>query len=522
MEEVFMGIVAKLSTVRADKFRGQAEPRDTVSPGTAAQRLSAAQSGWPIAMLGVPFDNVTMSEAILRIEQMIASRQPHYLATPNVDFLVQAQTDVELRRILFQADLVLCDGTPLLWASRLLGNPLRERVAGSDLVPLLIRISAEKRYRLFFLGGTAETTARAVEQLQRRYPDLQIAGHYSPPYAELLQMDHAEIRRRILQAAPDVLFVCFGCPKQEKWIAMHYRSLQVPVVMGVGGTIDFLAGRLRRAPLWMRKSGLEWIFRLAQEPRRLFGRYMHDLGTFGFALVRQWCQLQLLKPRRHQSAPEPGAHVEAPWLQVAAPEWLDRQTLEEQHLRWEQALAKHPRALFDLSKVRFIDSTGVGFLIRAQKQARCAGRQLVFLAPSESVRHALHQLGLDSFFDFAADHESVDRLQPPPHRSDPAVLISRPGLTRTCLAWQGELTAENADAVWARTESYIRAQALWQRELQIDLSQLRFIDSTGAGLMVRAKRTALQLGVRLGFNGVNAHVRNVLQLCRLEAALLDN
>ena len=227
----------------------------------------------PLAILGVPFDNVTTEQVIQTIVEMVASRRPHYLVTANVDFLVQAQTDVELRRILFDADLVLCDGTPLLWASRLLGNPLAERVAGADIVPLLIRIAAERQYRIFLLGASPDSAQRAVANLRQQYEDLIIAGHYSPPFSTLLEMDHEKIKQRILAAQPDMLFVSFGCPKQEKWIAMHYRALGVPVAAGVGATIDFLAGHMKRAPVWMQRIGMEWVFRLAQKPRRLFGRY---------------------------------------------------------------------------------------------------------------------------------------------------------------------------------------------------------------------------------------------------------
>src|SRR6185437_3998241 len=129
----------------------------------------------PIAILGVPFDNVTTSETIDAIQRMVESRKPHYLVTANVDFLVQAQEDVELRRILFDAHLVLCDGTPLLWASQLLGNPLPERVAGADLVPLLLRVAAEKGYRIFFLGATEESCTQAVNRLRKLHPALIIA-----------------------------------------------------------------------------------------------------------------------------------------------------------------------------------------------------------------------------------------------------------------------------------------------------------------------------------------------------------
>src|SRR5262245_4369099 len=235
----------------------------------------------PIAILGVPFDNITTQEALRLIDGMILSRQPHYLVTANVDFLVQALDDVELRRILFDAHLVLCDGTPLVWVSRLLGNPLPERVAGADLMPLLLRVAAERKYRLFLLGASQESAWSAIKNLQTEFPNLIIAGSYSPPFRQLLEMDHDEITSRIRAAEPDILLVSFGCPKQEKWIAMHYRSLAVPVCVGVGATIDFLAGQYRRAPGWMRRGGLEWLFRLAQEPRRLLRRYLKDFWKFG-------------------------------------------------------------------------------------------------------------------------------------------------------------------------------------------------------------------------------------------------
>src|SRR5689334_18085205 len=167
---------------------------------------NAVPAGVPIPILGVPFDKVTMSEAIASVERMIASRQPHYLVTPNVDFVVQAQSDVELRRILFDADLVVCDGTPLAWVSRLFNHPLPERVAGADLVPHLIRIAAEKGYRLFLLGASPESAKTAAENLRRKYPGLAVS-FYSPPFKHLLEMNHPEITRRIREAQPDLLLV---------------------------------------------------------------------------------------------------------------------------------------------------------------------------------------------------------------------------------------------------------------------------------------------------------------------------
>src|SRR5712691_1983654 len=149
-----------------------------------------------IALLGVPFAPFTLSQTLAEIETMIASGRPHYVVTANVDFLVQARKDAELRRILVQADLCVCDGMPLVWASRWLGNPLPERVAGADLVPELLEIAAAKNYRLFFLGGKPEVAEKAVANLQRRFPQLMIAGQFSPPFGPLHEMPNEEIVRR--------------------------------------------------------------------------------------------------------------------------------------------------------------------------------------------------------------------------------------------------------------------------------------------------------------------------------------
>ena len=254
-------------------------------------------------ILGVTFDAVTFPEAVERIERMIIGQGPHYVVTANVDFLAQAHRDEELRCILNAADLVLCDGTPLVWASHLLGHPLPERVAGSDLAPRLIGLAAEKNYRLFILGAAPEAASAAVANIRAKYPHLQV-DHYSPPFQPLHQMDQDFIRKKIRRARPHLLFVAFGCPKAEKWMAMNLQALNVPVMIGVGGTVDFLADRLKRAPLWMQRAGLEWIFRMVQEPLRLFPRYAFDMWFFSRALAGELWSLpwRLLKRSRRPGA----------------------------------------------------------------------------------------------------------------------------------------------------------------------------------------------------------------------------
>src|SRR4051812_20598038 len=274
----------------------------------------------PIALLGVPFPPLTLTQTLRRIEQMIASGRPHYIATANVDFLVQARSDIELHRVLFEADLVICDGQPLVWASHWLASPLPERVAGSDLVPELIRLSAEKGFRIFFLGGSPEVAEQAVIRMQERHPGVNICGHYSPPYDELLDMNHEQIAQKIKEAQPDLLLVSLGCPKAEKWMFMHYRSLGVPVSIGVGGTIDFLAERLKRAPMWMRHCGVEWLFRLMQEPGRLYSRYARDARGFGRSIFQQFWNLQWRRPSMDNISKTSIELQDRSWQRIRPPE----------------------------------------------------------------------------------------------------------------------------------------------------------------------------------------------------------
>jgi N-acetylglucosaminyldiphosphoundecaprenol N-acetyl-beta-D-mannosaminyltransferase len=470
----------------------------------------------PIAILGVPFDNLTTAEAIDLVTRMVQSRRPHYLVTANVDFLVQAQEDVELRRILFDAHLVLCDGTPLVWASRWLGNPLPERVAGSDLVPLLLRVAAERQFRIFLLGATPESATKAVENLRAKYSNLLLAGQYSPPFNKLLEMDHDEIARRIIEAKPDLLLVSFGCPKQEKWISMHYRALGVPVSVGVGATIDFLAGHMRRAPRWMQTTGMEWIFRLFQEPRRLFGRYFKDVWVFGRGIIAQWWRLQFRSPKT-------GAKVSTPvqsgdtWQCVQLPPRFDMQAVRNDVLLVDQILADGRDCLLDLSAVEFIDSTGIGMLIRLQKKVRGSGRQLVLLARSENVSRALKLMHLHDFFAWAPDIAAARELIAGRIREENAPTTTGTG---SPLQWQGEVTAANAGQVWEATEYYILARSVAQSDASIELGNVRFMDSSGAGLMVRARKLAQRQNCRLTFLNPQASVLNVLRVARLEEFVL--
>lgn len=474
-------------------------------------------SGIPVPILGVPFDKITMPETVELVERMITSRQPHYIATANVDFIVQAQNDVELRRILFDADLVLCDGTPPVWISKWLNNPLPERVAGADLVPLLIGLAAKKGYRLFLLGAAPESAAKAVTNLQRQHPELVIAGHYSPPFGPLLEMDHDEISERIRRASPDILLVSFGCPKQEKWISMHYRSLGVPVSIGVGATIDFLAARMKRAPVWMRRTGTEWLFRLWQEPQRLFRRYARDLWVFGWRILVQYCSTSRA---RH---PADGSNIrfiiedKGHWLHILPPEHLDRSLLNNDSFPMNEILTSGNDCLLEMSRVKSIDNTGAGFLVRLHKMLNMKGRKLVLLSPAKKIRRALMKMRLDPFFFFVPDRLSAQRLMESLVHEEASAVTPRTAAAANPLLWQGEITAANADHVWFLTRTNLLSTR--QRELVIDLSRVRFLDSSGVEIMLEAKRMAKRKGVKLSFTNIQPAVRNVLRHARFDSLL---
>lgn len=489
-------------------------PRPILAPATPVAQVGARSARLPTALLGVPFDNLTLAETLDRIDDMIASGRPHYAVTANVDFCVQSLEDVELRRILVDAHLVLCDGTPLVWASKLFGNPLPERVAGADLVPKLIKRASEKGHRIFFLGGAAHVTQQAVQRLQTLHPGVVIAGHYSPPFRPLLDMDHDEIVERIRAARPDLLFVSFGCPKAEKWMAMHYRTLGVPLAIGVGATIDFLAGNVRRAPNWMQRSGLEWLFRLAQEPGRLWSRYAKDLRQVGWPLLSQ-LHLQRSSRRRSTTSRATVTASDSTWVRVQAPPQLDHASLLSDAAIWDGARCKD--CILDLSEVSFMDSSGLAALVRLRQ--RVAPCSLVLLAPSAPVLRILRRFKLEDFFRIAPTileaRELLSRTQRPAAAAAFANRVPP-------IFWSDEVTAANAEDVWTETRKQIDLLcAAGEKQPAIDLAELRFIDSSGVGLMLRARRYAQNLGVQLRFINARAGVLSVLRMAKLESLLLQ-
>lgn len=219
-------------------------------------------------ILGVKVDNVTRASALAKVEDLLDSGRQHLITTPNPEFIVAAQTDVKFREIINGSALALPDGVGLIFAARILGVPLQERIAGSDFVWDIARLAAKRGYSMYLLGAGEGIARAAAEKLKAQNPNLKIVGAAAGP--SQLNTTKLSFVGEIREAAPDILLVAMGHGKQEKWIVAHLHELpSVKIAMGVGGAFDFIAGRVKRAPRLLRVLGLEWLWRLVRQPRRL-------------------------------------------------------------------------------------------------------------------------------------------------------------------------------------------------------------------------------------------------------------
>lgn len=442
----------------------------------------------PIAILGVPFDNLTLAETCSLAATMIESRYPHYATTVGVDFLAAALNDVELRRILFDAHLVVAEDKTVVWASKILGNPLPGNVTVPNLIPQLLALAEQKNWRVFLLGGDDAV----AEKIRARHPKLQLVGAYLPPEQPLLEMDHADIQRRLHAAKPDILLVAFGSPKQEKWINMNYREAGVPFVLGAGTSFNFLTGE--------------------SKPPKRAGK---NFWKFIRAVLRQWWRLRAKK----SAPPVDGANViPDPFgnLVIRAPARLGAAEAQASQAEWLRAV-ENSHVMFDLTDTVFADSTGIGALIRLRKRSREAGWQFFLIAPRPPVEAALKLMKLDELFTIQASRAGARILME--SAAGALAVTSDTQENELQIRWSGEVTALNAVELGAYTEAEL-SQTSPGMSVVIDLSRVTFVDSTGIGLMVRFKKNLKRRDINLKFASVIPSVRNVVRQTQLEDFLL--
>lgn len=234
-------------------------------------------------------DVVDRAQTLDAVDALVAKGEATMVITPNLDHAVRASRSDEYREFLSRASLVVADGQPLIWASRLLSTPLPERVAGSDLLPALCERAAQRGHRVYFFGGNPGSAESARDILTARFPGLQVVGTACPPIGFDKDPQQNEAALADIQAAePDIVFVGLGSPKQERWITANQDRYGPAVSLGIGVSFSFIAGDVKRAPVWMQKLGLEWVHRLCQEPSRLWRRYLVDSWGFLPILWRTW------------------------------------------------------------------------------------------------------------------------------------------------------------------------------------------------------------------------------------------
>lgn len=257
-----------------------------------------------IELFGISFSDVTFEDVCQCIDDRVKSGDPGYIVTPNVDHVCLFDRDPAFRQAYSHAFLVLVDGVPVVWASRLLGEPLRQKLSGSDMVPALSEFAAQEGYSVFLLGAAEGIAAIASARLQEQYPALQVVGAYAPPmgfYDD--ERANTEVVRRVRESGAQLCFVALGAPEQVTWMYHNCESCGTPVMIGVGAGLDFVAGHRKRAPLWMQRTGLEWVWRLIHEPRRLWRRYLIDDLRFLPIVLREFGR----RRRKRASEPQSGA-----------------------------------------------------------------------------------------------------------------------------------------------------------------------------------------------------------------------
>jgi N-acetylglucosaminyldiphosphoundecaprenol N-acetyl-beta-D-mannosaminyltransferase len=242
-----------------------------------------------VNILGYPVTRLSIDGFVAQIEKFIRSRKPHYIVMVNAAKLVKMRSDKELEESVLAADLIGADGVPVVWASRLFGIPLPGRVNGTDLMYELLKKGDEKRYRIFFFGAQQQVLDQVLDVVRKDYPGVQIAGAHHGYFAP---QEEPAIVDEIRESQADILFIAFGTPKKELWVKRYLHAMEVPVIHGVGGSFDVLARVISRAPLWMQRHGLEWFFRLLQEPRRMWRRYLVTNTLFILLVLREWLRYQ--------------------------------------------------------------------------------------------------------------------------------------------------------------------------------------------------------------------------------------
>ena len=493
-------------------------------------------------ILGIPVDNLSFDQAIEAIFEMIErfsrDHQAKYVATVNVDFIVNTVSWLpnrfrhpELVAILRKADLVTADGMPVVWAARLLGTRLKERVTGADLVPALAAACAQRKKSIYLLGGAGDVAWKTAEIFQKRHPDLQIAG-ISSPFVHVEGekiLDEETVDQQILEdinkARPDILFVGFGNPKQEMWFERNRSKLKAAVTIGIGGTFEFITGRVKRAPVWIQKSGLEWIYRITQDPMRLFKRYFIGFFKFGILILPPIIYMKYrklffrLKIKQMQDTTPPAAgetNQDTPMAMdvIALDNPLDATQIINHGETILRGINGKNTVLMDLSRITFMDSSGIGFLVKLFTRSQREKFQLAFCGIQPPVMRSLkvsriYDLFKNIIFDtretaISALLEDVGHRDFSYFKDDTDQMV--------ILHLFGQLDADKI----SKMDIPIFIQGIEGKNCLLNLKGLSFADSSAIMLFLKIRKLTFQAGKSCFLCQTPDNVRQMLKITRVD------
>lgn len=495
-----------------------------------------------IVILGIPIDNLTMEETLKKITFMIEkfrndgrSRQ---IVTVNVDFVINTLTwalkktkHPELLDIFRHADLVTADGMPIVWASRLLGTPLKERVTGADLVAEIASLAAKKNYSIFMMGGRAGAAQKSAERLSLLNPNLRIAGILEPyvfsegEKIECMQEGDKIIVDQINRANADILLIGFGTPKQELWFNRNRYLLKVPITIGIGGTFEFISGITARAPDWMQKGGLEWIFRLSQDPKRLWKRYLTDVFKYSFFIIPSILNYhyqnirfklfyrsdRISPPRQRVLASNFPTQIQIVSLgtRMDAIQIIKMKKLMDGYLENAGAL------ILDMGGVKFIDSSGIGFLLSIWRKIERTKKQWRLVSVNKNIRLTLELTRAwdvfkgyvqNSIEDALIDIESRKDLQPLYYHYEEhkkynlLFIVGRLDLYETESSGILDLIDNRLD----------------KKNCIVSVKGLNFVDSSGLRVFLKLQRKLGESGNKFILTQVTSQVRQTFKISKLD------
>ncbi len=348
---------------------------------------------------GLPFDAITSIEAASKVIESVENRNQCFLSTPNLNFLIACEKDVDFRDSVINSELSIADGMPIIWIARLLGLPFQDRIAGSSLFEQLGKATdAKKILKVFFFGGEEGIAKRACEKIAQLYPAMRCGGYINPGFYSAYEMSKTEYIQIINASQSDFLVVSLGARKGQAWIENNRNFLSVPVISHLGAVINFVAGSVKRSPIIMQKMGLEWLWRIKEEPN-LWRRYLHD----GFALIRLLVNkvfpyaLWMKMNRRHISYEKPViekvANSQSNEVHLRLLGSFHQEALEEFRSILRDLAKNQQNLILDLSGVSYIDSAFLGLILIHRKHCVSLGKTIEFKHIPTDVRKIFNWCG---------------------------------------------------------------------------------------------------------------------------------